>query len=222
MSNSSNNNIISAGRYHSNKFDNVNHKLREHFQLANKEIDKVKQYVNELVAIVHHDNKDWSIKKICDYIAGRNDDFEKLGFSSRTIYNYLNEENRQLIDTGKYKRQKGDSSLKPFQELEQLQQEKGEMLHNNVKESTHECFHDTVLEDSSRSAELQIREEKADDEILNYDVETKEEEKPKEEVQINWNLLEESSQCKEIPGKWSYESNEEFFKRKTICNGCFA
>ena len=51
-----------------------------------------------MVAIVHNDNKDWSIKKICDYIAGRNDDFEELGFSSRTIYNYLDEENRKLID----------------------------------------------------------------------------------------------------------------------------
>ena len=175
MSNSSTNNkIIPAGAYHSNKFDNINYKLREHFQLANKEIYKVKQYVNELVAIVHNDNKDWSIKKICDYIAGKNDDFEELGFSSKTIYNYLNEENRQLIDTGKYKRQKGDSSLKPSQELEQLQQEKGEMLHNNVKEPSHECFHDNVLEQSSICDEPEIIEEEANEILNDKDVELEE------------------------------------------------
>ncbi len=65
MSNSnSNTNTIQAARtYHSDRFEYVNQKLREHFQLANKEIDKVKQHVNELVVIVHNDNKDWSIKK---------------------------------------------------------------------------------------------------------------------------------------------------------------
>jgi IS30 family transposase len=94
-----------AGTYHSNKFEIVNQKLREHFQLANKEMDKVKEKVNELVVIVHRDNKDWSIKKICDYIAGKNDDFEELRFSTRTVYNYLNDESRKLLnDTGRPRR----------------------------------------------------------------------------------------------------------------------
>jgi len=50
--------IIPAGTYHSDKFEYVNRKLRERFQLAQGEIDKVKEHVNELVLIVHNDNKD--------------------------------------------------------------------------------------------------------------------------------------------------------------------
>lgn len=92
------NNIVAAGTYHSDKFEYVNQKLREHFQRSQDEIEKVKEKVNELVVIVHNDNKDWSLKKISDYIAGKNDDLEELGFSSRTIYNYLNEENRKLLN----------------------------------------------------------------------------------------------------------------------------
>ena len=89
-----------------------------------------------MVAIVHNDNKDWSIKKICDYIAGRNDDFEELGFSSRTIYNYLDEENRKLIDTTK---------------------QKGKNSQNNVLVDDDEAFHHIVPEDSS-SEENDLRE----------------------------------------------------------------
>ena len=81
-----------------------------------------------MVTIVHTDNKDWSIKKICEYIAGKNDDLEEYGFSSRTIYNYLNDENRKLL---------GPRGRK--------------MIENNVTEEKFEDFQINVTEDSSTS-----------------------------------------------------------------------
>lgn len=140
----SNTEIQPAGTYYSDKFEYINQKLREHFQLADKEIDKVKQHVNELVVIVHNDNKDWSLKKICEYIAGRNDDLEEYGFSAKTIYNYLNEQNRQLVDSRKYKRKKGDSTGR-------TRRGKGTKSQNNVTEPFHESVHETVPEESSRT-----------------------------------------------------------------------
>ena len=107
---------------------------------------KVKQYVNELVTIVHNDNKDWSLKKVCDYIAGRNDDFEELGFSSRTIYNYLNEENRQLLDTRGRKK-----------------------LQNNITEPKFESLQNNVLEESS-IFNPPINEQEEDTEVPEWDL----------------------------------------------------
>ena len=129
--------------YYSKDFEDVNEELRRHFQLANREIDHVKEKVNVLVDILHKDNKNWSIKKICEYIAGKNDDFEELGFSTKTIYNYLNEENRQLIDTRKHKRQKGDSArLRESPALKDFREQKGTVdfsckpLHEKVPEES--------------------------------------------------------------------------------------
>ena len=116
--------IIAAGTYYSHKFEYVNQKLRQHFQLAQDEMDKVKEHVNELVTIVHNDNKDWSIKKISEYIAGKNDDLEEFGFSSRTIYNYLN-----------------IHSVVTYVICKKSQK--------NVTEDDDEGFHHNVIEDSS-------------------------------------------------------------------------
>jgi IS30 family transposase len=111
--------------------------LRQHFGVAHQEVEKVKEKVNELVVLVHNDNKDWSIKKICNYIAGKNDDLEHLGFSAKTIYRYLNDENRQLIDSKRYKRQKGDTASKESQALKDFRETKGNtMLENNVIEES--------------------------------------------------------------------------------------
>src|SRR5215216_102046 len=83
--------------YYSIEFESINEELRQRFLSANVEIEKAKQHVNELVTIVHGDNTDWTIKKICNYIAGKNGDLEEFGFSARTIERYLNKENRQLV-----------------------------------------------------------------------------------------------------------------------------
>ena len=134
--------VAPAGTYYSDDFEYINQKLRQHFKLANREIDEVKDKVNELVAIVHKDNTDWPLKKICAYIAGRNDDFEEFGFSAKTIIRYLNEENRKLIDTRKQRSQ-------PSPSLEALRREKGELVQNNVMEQSGDRCPQNVLEDSS-------------------------------------------------------------------------
>jgi hypothetical protein len=123
---------MSTDLYHnSNEFESINDKLRQHIQLANDEIEKVKGYVNELVVIVHNDNPTWSMKKICNYIAGKNSDLEEFGFSASTIYRYLNEENRKLIDARKsHSGSSGSSSGRkpkyaPSPELEDFREQKG-------------------------------------------------------------------------------------------------
>lgn len=130
----SNNEIVAAGSYYSDQFEFINKELRQHVKLANNEIENVKDKVNELVVIVHDDNPDWSRKKICDYIAGKNDDLEEYGFSSKTIERYLTEENRnKLVDNSR------DSS----------KSKKGKKLQNNVMEpDVDNCPHH-LLEDSS-------------------------------------------------------------------------
>jgi len=147
--------IIPAGTYHSTKFEFVNDKLRQHVKLANDEIDNVKDKVNELVTITYNDNKDWSLKKICAYIAGRNDDLEEYGFSARTIHNYLNEENRQLVDKRQQRKPKEYQSSKL---LEELRQQKGTIEQNNVTEQSGESLHPTVLEESSITNEYDVNE----------------------------------------------------------------
>src|SRR5687767_15911602 len=121
--------------YFSKEFKKINDELRVHFGTANNEIEKVKEKVNELVTLVHDDNPKWSVKKICEYIAGYNDDLETLGFSARTIFNYLNEENRQLVDTKIHKRKKGDSinsSSSESKSLKDFRDRQGIKLQNNV------------------------------------------------------------------------------------------
>ena len=156
--------IIPSGAYLSDKFEYVNQQLRQHLELANVEIDKVKEKVNELVAIVHNDNKDWSLKRICDYIAGRNDDFEVYGFSSRTIHNYLNEKNRQLIDAQKQQNRK--PKYQPSAALEELRQKKGTYVHDNVLEQSVESLQQKDLEDSSTTTTEEEEKEAEDDNMM--------------------------------------------------------
>lgn len=139
------------GVYFSKEFEYKNSELRQQFDLANREIEKVKQKTNELVEIVHNDNPKWSIKKICDYIAGCNDDLEEFGFSSKTIYNYLSEKSRQIIDARRSEaRNSRKSKYQPSSALEKLRQEKGETeLQNNVTDSFVETFQQKDIENSS-------------------------------------------------------------------------
>src|SRR5215211_6241866 len=140
------------GTYSSAQFEFINDKLRQHVKLANDEIDNVKDKVNELVVIVHDDNLGWSLKKICAYIAGKNDDLAEYGFSARTIHNYLDDENRQLVD--KRKQRVGGEKPKPLEyqpskSLEELRQQKGIIEQNNVMEESGESLHQNVIEQSS-------------------------------------------------------------------------
>jgi len=152
MSNINNNkeSITGGTTYFSQEFNDVNAELRSHFKMANREIDNVKEKTNQLVSIVHRDNIEWSIKKICNYIAAKNDDLAEFGFSSKTIYRYLNEENRQLIDLQKQRVK--DSEYRPSSALEELRQRKGELIvHNNVMEQSGDMSPQRVIEESSIS-----------------------------------------------------------------------
>ena len=134
-----NDEIVAAGSYYSDQFEFTNQELRQHVKLANTEIENVKDKVNELVVIVHDDNELWSLKKICAYIAGKNDDLEEYGFSARTIHRYLSEENKQLVD----KRQQ--------------RKRKGTIVQNNVTEQSGDTCHPNVLEQSSISKEEELQ-----------------------------------------------------------------
>lgn len=156
--------------YYSKEFEYKNHELREQFNITQNEIEKVKEKTNELVAIVHNDNPKWSVKRICGYIAGCNSDLEEFGFSARTIERYLNEKNRQLIDS-RYSKTKSKYH-QPSTALEEFRQEKGELIdvQNNVIEHEEDTCHPIVPEDSFRSfpASTKTIEEEEEEESQEY------------------------------------------------------
>ena len=80
----------------SKEFTNTNNKVRNEWEDGRKAARNVSKYLNELVEILHKEEPDWTLKKIARQIWIANEDLE--GFSTNTIYNNLNEENRQLVD----------------------------------------------------------------------------------------------------------------------------
>jgi len=164
--------------YSSAQFDFINDKLRQHVKLANDEIDNVKDKVNELVVIVHDDNLGWSLKKICGYIAGRNDDLAEYGFSARTIHRYLDEQNLQLVDK-RQQRVRGEKpkgeEYQPSKSLEELRQQKGTTIEQkNVMEESGDTCHPNIIEQSSSITNTSREEEELRD--LPEPVNNKEEE----------------------------------------------
>src|SRR5688500_18289389 len=83
------------------------------------------------------------------YIAGQNSDLESLGFSARTIFRYLSDENRQLVDTKKQKD-------KPSQKREDFRNKKGIKLHNNIIVDDDETSHHQVIEDSFNKSSSEV------------------------------------------------------------------
>src|SRR5215208_6608094 len=154
--------------YSSQEFEYKNQELRDQFNITQNEIEKVKEKTNELVAIVHNDNPKWSVKRICEYIAGCNSELEKFGFSARTIERYLNEENRQLIDS-RYSKTKSKYH-QPSSALEGFRQEKGELIEvqNNVIEDEEDTRHPIVPEDSSKSFSASTKTIEEEDESKEY------------------------------------------------------
>lgn len=115
---------------YSKKFNDVNKHVRAHWQLGREEARQVAIHINKLVNILHKEHNDWSINKIAHAIWAANEDLE--GFSRKTIYNNLNDENRILIDT---RFQKGK---------------------NNVLEESDVMLHPNVIEQSSISTNTTI------------------------------------------------------------------
>lgn len=157
--------------YYSEEFNDVNNELRKCFKTAHDEIDKVKEKVNELVVIIHNDNSKWSLKRICNYIAGRNDDLEPLGFSAKTILNYLTEENKNILTDSKYDHNK---------------KHRGK-LQNKVMEPEEERFPPHVIEQSSSSGKEQKQQNQpspALEEFRNQHGTVEQQEEPEEEQTV--------------------------------------
>lgn len=92
----------------SKEFTETNNKVRNEWEVGRKAARNVAKNLNELVAIIHKEHPDWTIKKIARQIWIANEDLE--GFSTDTIYRNLNDDNRALLDT-RFQNQKRNNVL---------------------------------------------------------------------------------------------------------------
>lgn len=106
-----------------NNFEATNMEFRAHWNMGREAARNAAIKLNELIRILHDDNPEWSISKIANHIWVKNEELD--GFTRKTIYNNLDDENRQLIDA---RFQKGQ---------------------NNVLEESDVTLHPNVPEDSS-------------------------------------------------------------------------
>lgn len=86
----------------SEDFTNVNNHVRSNWEMGRHAAKNVEKRLNELVALVHKEEPEWSINKIAQQIWVANEDLE--GFTTKTIYNNLDESNRMLLDHSKQNR----------------------------------------------------------------------------------------------------------------------
>ena len=92
----------------SGKFEDANHEFRAYWEMGRDAARNAAKKINEMVVILHKQNPKWSINHIANTIWVKNEDLE--GFSKQTIYNNLNNENRQLIDKRQSHRNNNNNS----------------------------------------------------------------------------------------------------------------
>lgn len=109
-------------------FDKINNDVRSNWEIGRAAAKHVGKKLNQLVALVHKEEPEWSINKIAQQIWVANEDLE--GFSKQTIYNNLNDENKQLL------------------QITQKQPKK----RNNVLEERFTTLETNVIEDSSSAS----------------------------------------------------------------------
>ena len=73
--------------------------LKAHWNMGREAARNSEIKINNMVSTTHQQYPDWSINKIAQRIYIKNQELE--GFSTRTVYRCLNEENRQLLDQTK-------------------------------------------------------------------------------------------------------------------------
>ena len=73
----------------SEDFTNVNNHVRFNWEMGRHAAKNVEKRLNELVALIHKEEPEWSINKIAQQIWVANEDLE--GFTTKTIYNNLDE-----------------------------------------------------------------------------------------------------------------------------------
>ena len=157
------------------QFSKASHEFKAHWNMGREAARNSENKINHMVSISHQQYPDWSINKIAQRIYIKCQNLE--GFSTRTIYNSLNEENRQLLDLS-------------------------HSSHTNRKkvlEQSVATLQPNVIEESSTSTEPQITEQEADEILKDVEIE---EEKPNKEFQ-HWRLLKakEEEIKKQLPQK---------------------
>lgn len=110
-------------------FEITNHELRAHWQMGREAARNVGEKINELVSILYKEHNDWNVKKIAYTIAQKNDDLE--GFSYKTIYSYLDNDHKALLDPAKQNREKSQNNV--------------------LEESDYDRKHKVIEESSSRT-----------------------------------------------------------------------
>ena len=79
------------------QFEHASHEFRAHWNMGREAARNAAIKINDMVSTSHQQYPDWSINKIAQRIYIKHQELE--GFSRQTIYNNLNDENRQLIDS---------------------------------------------------------------------------------------------------------------------------
>lgn len=156
---------------YSKDFDKTNHELKAYWEMGREAVRNVGIKINELVSILHKEHKDWSVSKIAYTIAAANDSLE--GFSRKTIYNYLNNDNKALLDPGK-QNQKQNNVL----------EDGGEGFHHNVTEES--SSHTTTTRTLPTAYEVKDAETVHD--IVDDDDDDEEEEDTQRIIQFKYNL----------------------------------
>ena len=111
----------SSSSHHNAIVDITNVKLSEKFKKANVKfqatwgmwLDNAQSwaiYLNEMIDILHSEHPDWSIYTISKVIGRENDSLR--GFSKTTIYRYLNNDNKALLDLTKSQNRQGKTKTK--------------------------------------------------------------------------------------------------------------
>ena len=135
-------NIITTtnnNKYTDERFNRDSREFTVHWNMGLEAARKAAIKLNDMVSGLHQQHKDWSFTKIAKTIWIKNQELE--GFTTQTIRKKLDEDNLKLIDSSKYH---------PSQSLEELRQEKGELVQNNVMEpSVPTDTEQKVIEESS-------------------------------------------------------------------------
>lgn len=134
------------------KFNQDSREFIAHWNMGREAARNAAIKINDMVSTTHQQYPDWSINKIAQRIYLKHQELE--GFSRQTIYNNLDDENRQLLN-----------QTKPLGVKHNR---------NNVIEQKFPSYMETnVIEDSS-TTEPQISEEEADEILKDIEIEKEE------------------------------------------------
>ncbi|MGE5634008.1 MAG: hypothetical protein ACM3VV_02135 [Deltaproteobacteria bacterium] len=87
------NNIV---KFETGEYKQLRGEFRYHWEEGRIAAEKAGKDLNEMVSLIHKEFPEWSISKIAKKIWIDNEDLD--GFSQRTVYNNLNENNKALLD----------------------------------------------------------------------------------------------------------------------------